>query len=241
MSDRAKYSRVYWRVLEDTEFDGIRSSVAHFGAWTLMLLAADMSWPTPAYVPPIVPRRSVDALCANGLIELLDGGRFRLRGIDKEREARKSAATRDPVGTHLGAKRDPDGRVDKTSKAETRQDEHTDKAGARVDEDPASTYWALTGRFPTEKTLAWIDDLVSRFGMAAVDRALAGAHIEDRSTQTLLGRAQDKLRAEARELDRKERAEEQERLREKRSKPPTVEPWREELRRRIEEQYGGAA
>ena len=119
----------------------------------------------------------------------------------------------------------------KQSKAETSQ------AVARAD-DPADSYWSLTGKYPTDKTLGWIDDMASRFGTEAVTRALAQAFTVDRTVATLLGRTQDILRAESRELDRREREDEQRRLREKRAVPRQEEPWRIEQRKAYLERYG---
>lgn len=108
-------------------------------------------------------------------------------------------------------------------------------------EDPADAYWSLTGRYPTDKPLAWIDDLSSKYGAAATVRALAKAHISDPKTATLLGRAQDLLRAEARALDRQEQEQERERLREKRAIPKVVPAWELEFRAALEAKYGAAS
>lgn len=91
--------------------------------------------------------------------------------------------------------------------------------GVQGEPDPADVYWSLTGRYPTDKVLSWVDDLAAKYGSAETIRALAGAHQQDGHTNTLLGRAQDVLRAEARALDRKEQEDERRRLREKRAVP----------------------
>lgn len=236
MSDRSKYSRTYWKVMDDPQFDGIRENTRHFGAWSLMLIAADMAWPTLAYVPPMVQPASFRILCDAGLVEPLSGGRFRLQGLDSERERRKAAATRDPTGTQLGPNWDPEGRVAKPI-AKQRLDEPTDEQARERNVDPADVYWRLTGKYPTDKVLTWIDQMTERYGAESVCRAVAVAHIADRSTATLLGRTQDRLRADARELDRQEREAEQASLRQKRAIPRVEEPWIEEYRQSIQKQY----
>jgi hypothetical protein len=118
---------------------------------------------------------------------------------------------------------------------------NTSKTEPARDDDPADIYWQLTGKFPGDKPLAWIDQLGAQYGGPAVSKALATAFIADKSTQTLLGRTQDNLRAEARELDRKEREAEQVRLREKRAIPRVLEPWQEEYRAAIQRQYEDVA
>lgn len=244
MSDDRKYVRVYYNDLI-RDYPGVWADNDQLATWLRLLSTADPMWPTPPELPRSVKQRILDKLVASTLVLTLVDHRYRMKGMDAERERRADA------GRIAAAKRwHPDGigspdatalpKQAKQSKDETSKDESA--AGARADvDDPATTYWQLTGRFPTEKTLAWIDDLTAKYGLIAVDRALAKSYIEDRSTQTLLGRAQDKLRAEARELDRKERVDELRRLQEKRATQPPSEPWRDEYRQRIQERYGDAA
>ena len=82
------YSRVYWSVMDDPKFDGIRENVAHLGTWTLLLLVAEMAYPAPAMLPRCVPDESVAALVAKELVDVLTGDRYSVRGLAKEREKR---------------------------------------------------------------------------------------------------------------------------------------------------------
>lgn len=94
------------------------------------------------------------------------------------------------------------------------------RAGAEdIEADPADAYWQLAGRYPTGKPLAWLDDLTREFGPVPVIRAMAMAHQSDGTVSTLLGRAQDILRREARTLDLKGQAEQRKRIAERRSTP----------------------
>lgn len=233
MSERAPYSRVYWSVLHDPKFDGIRDKPVLIGSWMLMLIVADMAWPAPAYQPPTVSRASAAVLAEAGLVDPLPGGMFRVHGLDAERTRRRDAARtgpkRDPDGAQTGGTRDPNG-----SQAEPSLDE---PRRAETPRDPADIYWQLTGKYPAGTTLEWIDDITSKYGADAVIRHLTAAHIADRSTRTVLGRTTDLLRAEARQLDRKEAATEQAALREKRAKPRVMEPWQVEYRAAVEQQY----
>jgi hypothetical protein len=86
------YSRVYWCVMDDTKFDGIREDVRLFGTWSLMLVVADMAWPAPAFVPPTVPKWAVVRLAEAGLLDVLGGSRFRVHGLAAEREKRSHSA-----------------------------------------------------------------------------------------------------------------------------------------------------
>lgn len=92
MPTERPYSRVYWEILDDPKFETILPDVGHMGAWLKLLVSADMAHPSPAYLPP-VPKRSLQALTAVGLVDLLSGGRYRLRGLAAERSRRTAAAS----------------------------------------------------------------------------------------------------------------------------------------------------
>lgn len=129
--------------------------------------------------------------------------------------------------------------TDVTPRVEKSRESRADTGARDIEsQDPADAYWQLTGKYPADKTLGWIDDMAAKFGSPAVIRALAQAFTADRAVATLLGRTQDILRAESRELDRREREDEQRRLREKRAIPREEEPWRIEQRKAYLERYG---
>lgn len=86
------YCRVYWSVMSDEKFDGIRENPTHLGSWLTLLLVADMAWPAPAFIPPTLSKRVIDLIEGRGLIEKLPGWRFRVTGLDAERASRKAAA-----------------------------------------------------------------------------------------------------------------------------------------------------
>ena len=91
MSERAPYSRVYWGIVDDPKFDSIFDDDHHLAAWLRLLLAADQAHPASASIPVGVRRSSVDALEAARLIRVT-GRRFRLVGLDAEREKRSESA-----------------------------------------------------------------------------------------------------------------------------------------------------
>lgn len=134
MSERAPYSRVYWSVMDDPKFDGVREDMRHFGSWTLLLIVADMAWPAPAFLPRSVPKASVSLLVETGLVDTLSGGRYRICGLDAERGRRRDAArtgpNRPPSGPRLTPVRDPNGAQDETRQDKPRQ-EKTSIAPAR--------------------------------------------------------------------------------------------------------------
>ena len=234
------YSRIYWSVMDDTKFDDIRADMRHFGTWSLMLVVADMAYPAPAYIPPTAPKRSVQALVDAGLVDLLPGFRFRVHGLDAERgrrsqRARESVSHRYDTPTTVEIETYDRSTTDLLAETEPRQS----KAEAVVarETDPADAYWSLAGRYPTGKVIVWIDDLSGKYGQEATTRAIVKAHVEDGSISTLLGRAANILAAEARSLDRKERADEQQRLREKRAVPKPMTGPDAEFRAMLEARY----
>lgn len=232
MSDRAPYSRVYWSVMDDDKFDGIREDVRHFGAWSLLLIVADMAWPAPAFVPAAVPKASYRLLVEAELIDSLSGGRFRVHGLDAERGRRSSNASasatarwshteRIPDGMQTHTERSPNGVLAETEPSTSQDEPRTSRDTAR---DPAGIYWTLTGKYPTGNSLSWIDQLTQAFGVEPVADELAKAFAEDPRVSTLIGRTQDRLRAGNRTAPSSK-------------KPRVLEPWELEFRAKVQADY----
>ena len=93
MSERAAYSRLYWSIVDDPKFVRVYDDDHHFAAWTRLLLIADQSHPASAHLPSNVRRASVKLLADVELIDLQPGNRYRIHGLDAEREKRRLAAT----------------------------------------------------------------------------------------------------------------------------------------------------
>jgi hypothetical protein len=85
------YSRLYWEVMTDPKFAGIRDDCRLFGAWSLLLVTADMAWPNPPFVPGVVPISAVKKLAEAGLIDLT-GRQYQVHGLPAERERRAASA-----------------------------------------------------------------------------------------------------------------------------------------------------
>ena len=202
MSDRAPYSRVYWTIRNDARLREIYPNNGHLATWLRLLIAADMAWPAPADLPSSVNKRSLSTLVEAGVIELHDGGLFTFHGLDTERGRRKAFATSRPSsGPQVVPTPDPSGFATQglsRVKGKTSKDEPSSG-------DPADTYWSLTGRYPTDKVLKWIDDLAAQYGVDALVAAIAGSHQLDPDASTLLGRATTALKRDARKLDLEER------------------------------------
>lgn len=230
MSERAPYSRVYWSINRDPKFVGIYSDDSALALWLRLLMNADALWPASAPLPRTARPRPLQKLVDALLVDLEADDFYRIHGLDDERGRRAAAARRDPVGTQLGPKPVAGGNTDKPRQDET-STRHTEPR------DPADIYWQLTGRFPVDKALTWIDSLTEQYGSEPTIAAMASAFVKDRSVQTLLGRTRDALAADARKLDKLERVDEQRRLAEKRAQPRVEEPWKVEFRESIARQY----
>lgn len=242
MTDLGPYARLYLSLVDDDKFAAIYGDDRHFAAWCRLLMIAEPAWPASAHLPGTARRASVQALSDAGLIDLLPGGRYRIHGLDAERErrhdqakrasyARWSAQSNAPSNapSNAGASTPPMPSQAKPSRAEP--------SPAEPSRDPADAYWSLTGRYPTDKTIGWIDELAGKYGQDATTRALVQAFRADKSPATLLGRVQDLLRADARALDRAEADAERQRLREKRALPKPITGPDAEFRAMLEARY----
>jgi hypothetical protein len=92
MSASGPYSRVYHSLVDDADFAGIYDDDAAFATWVRLLMVADASYPSPAPVPRSAKRRTLMKLSDAGLVQLLPGERFTVRGLAPERERRSSKA-----------------------------------------------------------------------------------------------------------------------------------------------------
>lgn len=82
-SPTRRHVRVYYEFAE--EYTAIFDNNDLLATWLRLLMLAHGVWPAPAVLPRSVSNADADALASAGLIELLQGDRFRVRGVDKER------------------------------------------------------------------------------------------------------------------------------------------------------------
>ncbi|MCU0250239.1 MAG: hypothetical protein MUE61_08530 [Vicinamibacterales bacterium] len=94
-------------------------------------------------------------------------------------------------------------------------------------DDPVQTYYLLTTRMPRGNALDWCKRLGDEYGFASTSAAMIAAWREQDDIRSLLSRTEDALVASARAAELREKAEEKQRLREKRAGvrlPPVNEP-----------------
>lgn len=130
MSDRP-YSRHYHELVDDAKFADIYPDDHHYACWSRLLMLADQAWPASAHIPATARKASVAKLAEVGLIDLLPDGRFRMHGLQTERERRSIAASK-AATRRWAAERNAAGNADRTAGAditamprrdETRQEE----------------------------------------------------------------------------------------------------------------------
>lgn len=207
MSERAAYSRVYWSIVDDAKFETVYDNDNHLASWLRLLLIADQSHPSSAYLPANVRKTSIAALADVGLIDLLPRNRFRVHGLDAERERRRIAATSRPP---MGTTRVPDG--DRTVPGRgplipgtqgLRRDETSTRRDEDVARDSLDTYHELTGWRPWN---IWSGDklrgAITEYTDEKVDAALRTEYAAKPDRDTLLNRTLDRLAREAEQAKR---------------------------------------
>lgn len=102
------YSRLYHRFI--TEYPDVYADKPLFGAWASLLMIADGSFPSPAPLPRWVTDAEVDRLVEAGLLTVMPGDTFSIRGLPAERARRAGAAVLGGVSRATAAERGPDGR-----------------------------------------------------------------------------------------------------------------------------------
>lgn len=84
MSD--PYSRVYWRFQD--EFPDVYADDRALALWLRLLIMAEGSYPAASMLPRKMDDDALTVLVEAGLVSLLSGDRYRVRGLDAERERR---------------------------------------------------------------------------------------------------------------------------------------------------------
>ena len=175
------YSRVYWEAIDDTKFATVWDDDHALSAWLRLLVAADMAWPASATLYHGVRRTALKALVDAGLVDMQTGGRYRIHGLDKERQ-RRSDDARAAINTRWHGRSDgapaytdedygrssdgiptyPNGsteripsqdepRRDEQSRAETEPSRAEHGARAGKADEPYRTAEELTGDFPVQR------------------------------------------------------------------------------------------
>jgi len=220
------YARVYFSIWTDPRFEEIIVDDALLGAWTRLLLLAEAAWPQSVAVPRSLPESSLDALVKAGVIELHPADTYRIHGLDPERERRslhgqKAAQRRwDAPGNAPGnPQRNAQSMLaPMTSTSSSIEIPLRGNDGEELTlGDPVVTYFELTTRYPKGNALAWVKRLGDVYGFGHASSSMRSAWLDSDEIGTLLSRTEDRLVASERAAELREKAEEKERLRQKRA------------------------
>lgn len=121
--DDRKYSRVYHDAVDDEKFAAVWDNDARLSLWVRMLVIADANWPASAQIPRATKRHVLLALVDCGLIDLRPGDRYRIHGLDPERQERSERAAY-AAQSRWDASRNARSNASRNADAMPKRDEH---------------------------------------------------------------------------------------------------------------------
>jgi hypothetical protein len=182
MSD--PYAKVYHRLAD--EYPEMYDS-PDLAGYVRLLVAADQAWPSRARWAGYVDDLTLARLVKTGLV-IVDGSRYSIRGMDKERGPKRDAA-RDAARVRWGnadgnADRNADGNADRNADGNadasapfmpTRPDQTKAEqtSPAQPSPDALRTYYDLKAGQVSEGAVVFLTELVDQFGDGPVVRAMA--------------------------------------------------------------------
>ena len=175
-SDRAPYSRIYHSIVDDPKFATVYDDDRRLATWLRLLIVAEQAHPASANIPHGTHRASVVALAEAGLIDLGTGARYRIHGLDSERQRRsdaarvgglasgRSRAVEQPLNGGSLSDR-PESNLAEQSRDETSKDEQSSSARADRNDDgreDLEAFLLITRKAPTSRQRALLDGLADR-------------------------------------------------------------------------------
>jgi hypothetical protein len=218
------------------------SYYAALGAYISIVLAAwaNASRDPDAAVVELVPVDLLDALRSVGLLAE-DGGitqpafdRWVGSVLDARRkDADRKRGERSPTESN-GVQRSPKESNEPSSPLLSSGDieilSSGDDGGMQGGDDPVVAYYTLTTRYPRGNALAWCKRLGDTYGFGHASASMLSAWADSDDIGTLLSRTEDRLVASERAAELREKADEKERLRQKRTtKRVVVDPGPEKV------------
>ena len=116
MNGKGPYSRIYWTIADDEMFAGIYDDDAALATWLRLLLLADATYPATAPLPRSAKERPLAKLVASGLVKVT-GDRYRIRGLESERERRSESGRNVAAARWRNAGASADAMLDETRRA----------------------------------------------------------------------------------------------------------------------------
>lgn len=94
------YVRVYYRIVDDPKFAAIYDDDAALALWLRLLLSADAMYPAAAPLPFGTRRAVLAKLVECGLVDVGANNRYRIHGLEAEREQRSEHARKAAHAMH---------------------------------------------------------------------------------------------------------------------------------------------
>jgi len=205
VSDRP-YSRLYHELAE--EYTEVYDSPL-LADYMRLLVAADQSYPVRARWTGLTTKRGLQRLESCGLVEV-DGTRYSVKGMEKERATRAERARRAAYARHgpSSARSSASGSASSSASGsanadtpslprrdETRRDEQSKggEQGGEQGESAIDAYYRLTTKPPSRTVIAWLDRLIAEHDEREVVRVMADEWRRDPNPADFLGRVQTRL------------------------------------------------
>lgn len=201
MSNERPYSRVYHELAEEYQsvYDG-----PDLADYVRLLVAADQAFPTRARWAGYTTSRVLRRLEACGLVAV-DGARYSVKGMEKERAARAERARTAAYASHASssARGSATSRAGGTARPNApslpRRDETRRDEPSPGDPDAFAAYERLTMSYPKGRGAPWLSRLIDEHGEARTERALIDAWADNPDPSKLLGVAEGLLGKRAHE------------------------------------------
>lgn len=195
MSDD-RYAQHDWKWAD--EYPELYEDDSTCALWYRLVRLADMAWSAAATIPYGTKRRPLAALVDAGLVLMQTKTTYKIKGMDKRRQARSKRAST-AARTRWGNAPSNAPSI-AASNAETMPNKpEQNKAEQTKDADCMDAYYRLTGSWPSSKVVPWLNTLAADHGEAAVSEALAAEWAAEMDRATLLSRTQTRLEREAHE------------------------------------------
>jgi hypothetical protein len=202
------YVRVYYSITDDAKFAAVYDDDAALALWLRLLIVADACYPAAAPLPRC-NEAALAMLVDAGLVDLVGTTRYHIHGLVKERERRSSnarasanarwsdaTAMRPHSTSDATAMRPHSSDACEPMLAEPSLAEPSSSKQSRAEQSRADcldTFYRLTGSWPSQRIVPWLNEMAADHGEDRVSAALAIEWTADTTRSTLMSRCRDRL------------------------------------------------
>jgi hypothetical protein len=222
------YARVYLDAPDDPKFTEVWADDAALALWLRLLVGGEASYPLPAVLPYRAKRAPLTKLAKVGLVDLVGLDRYRIHGLQAERERRAEAGRTGGIASGLArggslngggttVPRGLDQNKDETKDEDENENEGTPQPpGTTLDlldgeDDILDVWYRLTASPPSPKLTPWLERLAAEYGTEATATALGVEWSANPDRSTVMGRTQALLWRRAHEGEKRAKREEEDR------------------------------